>query len=265
VVAGFSIKTLCEVKLLEFTNYKAMHQAGNIRLFNADNMELMKQIPDGYYDLAIVDPPYGIGQSKQGNLKGYNGKASLEHRLNKNRLNSGGGKLKNRTLNNSNCEWDNAIPDNAYFSELKRISKNQIIWGGNYFPLPPTRCIICWDKVQPWTNFSQIELAWTSFDSPAQIFKFDNRTGDKVHPCQKPVTIYKWLLSKYAKQGDKILDTHAGSFSIGIACEEMGFSLDAMELDTDYYNQSWERFERHLTQLKLFKMEQTEYNQEELF
>jgi site-specific DNA-methyltransferase (adenine-specific) len=208
-----------------------MELTDKLNLHNCDCMEFMATIPDKYYNLAIVDPPYGIGQPKQA-------ATPCQRKAGMNRLNSGSGKLKNRTLNNSNCEWDNAIPTDLYFSELKRISKNQIIWGGNYFPLPPTRCVICWDKVQPWENFSQIELAWTSFDYPAQIFKFDNRTGDKVHPCQKPVALYKWILSKYAKQGDKIFDSHLGSMSIAIACHDYGFDLTGCELDVDYYNQA---------------------------
>ena len=109
------------------------------------------------------------------------------------------------------------------------------MWGGNYFPLPPSRCVVVWDKVQPWENFSQIELGWTSFGSPAQLYRFDNRTGAKIHPTQKPVALYKWLLSRYAKPGDKILDTHGGSGSICIACHDLGYDLTWMELDADYY------------------------------
>ena len=229
-----------------------MNWSDKITVTNEDNMDLMARYPDKYFDLAIVDPPYGIGQPKQSNLKGYNGRLDLETRLNKNRLNQGSGKLKNRTLNISNCEWDNEIPNNKYFEELKRLSKNQIIWGGNYFPLPPTRCIICWDKMQPWENFSQIELAWTSFDNPAQIFKYDNRTGGKIHPTQKPIKLYKWLLDKYAKQGDKILDTHLGSGSIAIACHDYGFELTACELDKEYYDAAKKRFLNHSAQQKLF-------------
>ena len=218
---------------------------------NEDNMLLMARYPDNYFELAIVDPPYGINAPKQSNLKGYKGRSSLEERLNKNRLNSGSGKLKNRTLNTSNIDWDNAIPTDEYFSELKRVSKNQIIWGGNYFPLPPSRCIICWDKCQPWENFSQIELAWTSFDMPASIFKFDNRTGGKIHPTQKPIQLYKWLIDKYTKEGDKILDTHLGSGSIAIACHDYGFDLTACELDESYYNSAMKRIQNHVAQQKL--------------
>jgi site-specific DNA-methyltransferase (adenine-specific) len=205
----------------------------------------MRDIPDNYYSLAIVDPPYGINAPKQG--------ATLAQRKQgATRLNGGSGKLKNRTLNTSNINWDNAIPSEEYFLELKRISKNQIIWGGNYFHLPPSRCIICWDKMQPWENFSQIELAWTSFDMPAQIFKFDNRTGDKIHPTQKPVALYKYLLDKYAKPNDKILDTHGGSMSIAIACHDYGFDLDLCELDKEYFDKGVQRVKNHVAQQKLF-------------
>jgi site-specific DNA-methyltransferase (adenine-specific) len=223
-----------------------------INLHHTDCMDFMRNIPDNYYSLFICDPPYGIGQPKQSNLKGYKGRKSLEERLEKNRLNTGAGKLKNRLLNNSNCNWDDSIPSDEYFIELKRVSKNQIIWGGNYFPLPPSRCIICWDKMQPWENFSQIELAWTSFDMPAQIFKFDNRTGDKIHPTQKPVALYKWLLDKYAKPNDKILDTHGGSMSIAIACHDYGFDLDLCELDKEYFDKGVQRVKNHVAQQKLF-------------
>ena len=223
-----------------------------INFYNVDCVEFMKTKPDNYYDLAIVDPPYGIGQPKQGNLKGYNGRKSLEERLQKNRLNTGAGKLKDRKLNTSNCEWDNEIPSQEYFSELKRVSKNQIIWGGNYFPLPPSRCIICWDKVQPWENFSQIELAWTSFDSPAQIYKYDNRTGDKIHPTQKPIDLYRWLLLKFAKPGFKILDTHGGSMSSAIAADKEGFDLDICEIDKSYFDSATMRYKLHKRQQVLF-------------
>ncbi len=125
----------------------------------------MARYPDKYFDLAIVDPPYGINAT--GMTMGVNTSRRKGDKLAKGRLNSGSGKLKNRILNNSSIKWDNAIPDETYFIELFRISKNQIIFGGNYFPLPPTRCIICWDKLQPWDNFSQWEYAWTSFDMPA--------------------------------------------------------------------------------------------------
>ena len=217
-----------------------------ITLYNCDCIEFMKDIPDKYYDLAIVDPPYGIGAPKMSATpcqreKGYN------------RLNQGGGKLKSRILNNSNCNWDNDIPSQDYFDALFRISKNQIIWGGNYFPLPPTRCVICWDKMQPWENFSQVEIAWTSFDSPARLYRFDNRTGGKIHPTQKPVKLYEWLLKNYAKPTDKILDTHFGSCSIGIACHNFGCTLDACEIDNEYFDNAYKRLRIRVRQLNLFK------------
>jgi site-specific DNA-methyltransferase (adenine-specific) len=224
----------------------------NMNITNEDCMELMARYPDKYFDLAIVDPPYGIGQPKQSNLKGYNGKKSLEERLAKNRLNQGAGKLKNRKLNKSNCEWDNKPPDESYFKELKRVSKNQIIWGGNYFNLPPSRCVICWDKNQPWENFSQWEMGWTSFNMPASLFRYDNKTGNKIHPTQKPVALYKWLLDKYAKENDKILDTHLGSGSIAIACHDYEFDLTGCELDAEYYEAAIKRIKNHVSQQKLF-------------
>ena len=208
-----------------------------INLYCGDSLQAMREMDDNQYDLAIVDPPYGIGGKDQR----YAG--------------NGSGKLKNRILNQSAkkfADWDNEIPPPEYFVELMRVSKNQIIWGGNYFDLPPSRCVICWDKCQPWTNFSQWEMAWTSFDKPASLYRFANRTGDKIHPTQKPVSLYHWVLSKYAKKGDRILDTHLGSGSIAIACHDMGFDLDGWELDTDYYHKAVQRFDNHTKQIQLF-------------
>ena len=222
-----------------------MEKLGNITLYNADCMEIMKCFADKQFDLAIVDPPYGIGAPKMS-------ATPCQRENGFNRLNQGSGKLKNRKLNTSNCDWDNAIPTEDYFNELFRVSKNQIIWGGNYFPLKPSRCILCWDKVQPWENFSQIELAWTSFDSPAQIFKFDNRTGDKIHQTQKPIQLYKWIIKKYAKEGQSILDTHLGSGSSAIAAHDGGFEFTGIELDEEYYNAAKERIIMHQRQLNLF-------------
>jgi site-specific DNA-methyltransferase (adenine-specific) len=199
---------------------------------NEDNMELMGRYPDGYFDLAIVDPPYGLGK----------------------RTTDGGGTNSQikfiDDIRRSN--WDDKIPDAEYFSELFRVSKNQIIWGGNYFPLPPTRTVICWEKVVMIPTMSQIEIAWTSFDSPARIIKINNTDKNRLHPTQKPVALYKWLLDKYAKQGDKILDTNLGSGSIAIACHDYGFELTACELDTEYYEASKKRFFNHKAQTKLF-------------
>ena len=243
---------------MKYSGFEKEEHFDRFSFYNGDCMDLLKQTPDKYYDLCIVDPPYGIGQPKQGNLKGYNGRKSLEERLQKNRLNQGSGKLKNRVLNTSNTDWDNAIPTTEFFEELKRVSKNQIIWGGNYFNLPPSRCILCWDKVQPWENFSQVELAWTSFDSPAQLYRFDNRTGDKIHPTQKPIQLYEWILNKYANENFKIIDTHLGSGSIAIAIDKAN-TLDkknltfvGIELDPDYFRAAVERFKNHKKQGVLF-------------
>jgi site-specific DNA-methyltransferase (adenine-specific) len=208
-----------------------------MNITNEDNMELMARYPDKYFDLAIIDPPYGIEE--------ITGKESA----------NGRGKIHSKRLlgktSNKFREWDKA-PTKEYFEELFRVSKNQIIWGGNYFQLPIYRCPIVWDKCQPWETFSQIELAWTSFNMPASIFKFDNRTGGKIHPTQKPIKLYKWLLDKYAKPNDKILDTHLGSGSIAIACHDYNFDLTACELDTEYYDAAMKRINNHKKQLKLF-------------
>lgn len=238
-----------------------------INLYNTDCMEFMRSVPDKHYDLALVDPPYGInapnmsmgsnpnrsGRDKSGE-KQYGGE-SVAKRLKKGRLNSGAGKLKNRMLNNSDCSWDTEPPTEEYFQQLMRVSKNQIIWGGNYFNLPPTRGIVCWDKMQPWDNFSQFELAWTSFDKPAAMFRYSNTGGrndeKKIHPTQKPVALYKWLLSKYANQGDKILDTHGGSMSIAIAAHDMGFELDLCEINEQYFKSGKLRLTQHQKQLRL--------------
>ncbi len=187
-----------------------------------DCMEYMKSISDKFFDLAIVDPPYGLDKKST----------------------HGRGKLKNRCLNSGNIQrWDTR-PSKEYFEELFRVSKNQIIWGGNYFNLPPTRCIICWDKMQPWPNFSQIEIAWTSFNSPAKIFKYDNRTDDKIHPTQKPISLYAWILKNYAKSGNKIFDSHLGSGSNRIAAYKLGFDFYATEIDKDYFEAQEDRFRR---------------------
>ena len=214
-----------------------MNVTDKIKITNEENMELMARYPDNYFDLAIVDPPYGI--------EDLTGKESA----------NGRGKIHSKRLLGANSnkfrEWDKA-PTKEYFKELFRVSKNQIIWGGNYFELPIYRCPIVWDKCQPWETFSKTELAWSSFNMPSSLFKFDNRTGGKIHPTQKPVALYKWLLDKYAKPNDKILDTHLGSGSIAIACHDYGFELTACELDEEYYNAAIKRIKNHTAQLSIF-------------
>jgi len=205
-------------------NYEEMKN----KIILADCMDIMKDIPDKYFELAIVDPPYGIGK----------------------RLSQGAGKLKNSALQNMNSEWD-VLPDENYFKELNRISINQIIWGGNYFTLPPTRGIICWDKKQFMPTFSRWELAWTSFDRPAKMFE-NIGNEQRIHPTQKPVALYRWLLQNYAKPGDKIIDTHSGSGSCAIACHLEKFEFLAIEKDEDYYKASVKRLEEIRSQGVLF-------------
>jgi site-specific DNA-methyltransferase (adenine-specific) len=207
-----------------------------LTITNEDNMLLIARYPDKYFDLAIVDPPYGIEE--------ITGKESSNNRgaINKKRVFG----IQSEKFK----EWDKS-PSKEYFIELFRISKNQIIWGGNYFDLPIYRCPIVWDKCQPWDNYSKTELAWSSFNMPSSLFKFDNRTGGKIHPTQKPIELYKWLLNKYANTGDKILDTHLGSGSIAIACHDYGFDLTACELDKEYYDKAMQRINNHISQQKI--------------
>jgi len=235
-----------------------MKVTDKITITNEDNMLMMARYPDNYFDLAIVDPPYGINAQKMsmgGNKSRKYPTISSAERLRKGRLNSGGGAMKNSVLTNSDLSWD-VVPNDDFFKELFRVSKNQIIWGGNYFNLPPTRGIAVWDKRQPWDNFSQCELAWTSFDIPAKLFSMSNTGGKnherKIHPTQKPVELYKWLLEKYTKSEFKILDTHLGSGSIAIACHDYDFDLTACELDKEYYEKSIKRIQTHIKQLNLF-------------
>jgi len=216
-------------------------------------MELMARYPDKYFDLAIVDPPYGIGASKRIGTTYKKG-------VLKNKKGFGNKKLY------SAKKWDNEVPTAKYWNELFRVSKNQIVWGGNYFTqyLPESRGWVYWDKKiinHQIDNYSDGELAWTSFDCVLRKFTYDwiglgycNSTekGTRIHSTQKPVALYKWLLDKYAKDGDKILDTHLGSGSIAIACHDYGFELTACELDTEYYEKAVERINNHVAQLTLF-------------
>ena len=209
-----------------------------LTITNEDNMELMARYPDNYFDLAIVDPPYGIGLANMNMGLGNTPKAS---------------KVKNRKWKAKN--WDNEIPKDKYFKELKRVSKNQIIWGGNYFNLGICNKFIIWDKEVPKDlSFSDCEYAWTSFNGANKIFRYSAYLNkhEKFHPTQKPPQLYKWLLDKYAKQGDKILDTHLGSGSIAIACHDYGFDLTACELDKEYFDKAMQRINNHTAQQKLF-------------
>ena len=212
---------------------------GNIKLYNADCMEVMKTFKDKQFGLAICDPPYGIGVDGQ--------KQSIN--LNNPKANRKAHDFKG---------WDNEIPTAEYFEQLFRVSKNQIIWGGNYFVEHLSeghKGWIVWDKAQHGLTMSDCELAYSSFDCPTRIYT-KNRAillqEGTIHPTQKPKHLYKWLLQNYAKEGDTILDTHFGSLSIGIACHDMKFDLTAIELDKDYYEQAKQRLINHQRQLTIF-------------
>ena len=205
-----------------------MIQTPKINLMHGDCLELMRDTPSGFYDLAVVDPDFGLNE----------------------KISSGG------TWAAMYKKGDGDLggkPTDEYFEQLFRVSKNQIIWGGNYFGLPATRCVIAWDKVAHMDTMADFEMAWTSFDLNAKIVQELNKSDNgKIHPTQKPVALYKWLLQNYAKPGDKILDTHLGSMSIAIACFDLGFDLTGTELDKDYYDAGVARFERHRAQGQLF-------------
>jgi len=212
------------------------HETKWLDLRRMDNMELMREFPDKHFDLAIVDPPYGINYAKRGD-----GSGSLS---------------KHRWKNHERKEWDSEPPPPEYFEELRRVSVNQVIWGANHFidrmPLK-SPCWVMWDKIQEF-SLADFELAWTSFSSPARSFRFSRgeatieKKGQAIHPTQKPVALYRWLLANYAKPGQKILDTHLGSMSSVIACIEAGFHITGCELDEDYFNAGIARVKKHLEQ-----------------
>ena len=237
--------------------------------YNMDCMQGMKEFPDGYFDLAIVDPPYGInvGSAPGGaTLNGYRSEENEILRSNR-RSNSvrkqiivGGGLCKPPKI--YKAFDDSHTPDAAYFKELERVAKKRIIWGGNYFLdyLPATECFIVWDKRRRGLNFADCELAWTDIKLPCRIFEFKwngmlqedmKNKEERIHPTQKPVALYKWILDNYAKPGDKILDTHVGSASSLIACEDFGFQYVGFEIDADYYRLGQERLERNRAQMTI--------------
>ena len=198
---------------------------------NEDNMQLMARYEDNHFDLAIVDPPYGLGDKT-----------------------TKGGCDRNSQVKFKEHSWDNEIPTDEYFKQLFRVSKKQIIWGGNYFPYiwkKGCRGLITWDKMVYIPTMSQIEYAWYSEDRLPKLVKINNNDSNRTHPTQKPVKLYEWLLMNYAKEGDKILDTHLGSGSIAIACHNLGYDLTACELDKDYYEASLKRLKEHTAQLRI--------------
>jgi len=194
------------------------------KIHNQDCLEAMKLMQDNEFDLAIVDPPYGIGISKNPVRQKHNKK-----------------------------EWDNSIPTKEYFKELFRVSKEQIIWGGNYFDLPPTQGFFIWDKKQPHDfSLAMCEYAWSSFQKPAKMWSLSVlKDKGKIHPTQKPTELYEWLLMNNANEGDKILDTHLGSGSIAIACHNLGYDLTGYELDKEYYDNAIKRIKNHQSQLRI--------------
>ena len=204
-------------------------------VYNEDCVEALKRFSDNHFDLAIVDPPYGIGMAK-----------GIEV-----------GKWKRKI--HTTKDWDDATPTAEYWEQLFRVSKNQIVWGGNYFieHLKNTRCFIFWDKKNGTNFMSDGELAWTSFDSSVRRYAYNhiqdfNKGIDRIHPTQKPIDLYKFCLINYAKEGDLILDTHVGSGSSRLACSELKFSFTGFEIDKDYYEKQEKRFNDFESQLRLF-------------
>jgi site-specific DNA-methyltransferase (adenine-specific) len=209
-----------------------------INLYNKDCMEALKEFKDNQFDLSIVDPPYGLGD-----------------RLIKGGKNRGLGTLQNLADDKVKI-WDDEIPQPKYFKELKRVSKNQIIWGGNYFLdyLGKTDGFIVWDKMNGTNPMADAELAWQNVKGTTRMFRWHHFSGErikKIHPTQKPVKLYEWILMKYAKKGDKILDTHLGSASIAIACHNLGFDLEGYELDKEYFEAAQKRLKQHQSQLRI--------------
>ena len=193
----------------------------------------MKKMKTNSFDLAVVDPPYNISK--------FTGTE----------LGKGGGVLDKRPINKFDTNWDEEELSEEYFEQLFRVSKNQIVWGGNYYNLPPWRCVLVWDKMQPFKNFSAVEIAWTSFSDPAKLFKFDNRYGGKIHATQKPVKLYQWIFKEFAKKGDKILDTHLGSASSAIAADLHELEFTGFEISPKYFKLAEERIKFYKNQIKL--------------
>jgi site-specific DNA-methyltransferase (adenine-specific) len=215
-----------------------------MKLFNKDCIEAMKEMDDNQFDLAIVDPPYGINADKKNN-----GKNSDRHEKTS--------KAKINTYKKTN--WDIDIPTDEYFVELKRVSKRQIVWGANFFNLQGG--MLYWHKQVTMPTYSQGELAYLSWMNKIDfvdiawhgMIQHDMKNKEqRIHPTQKPVKLYEWLLMNYAKEGDKILDTHLGSGSIAIACHNLGFDLTGYEIDEEYFSAAVKRYQQHKNQLRIF-------------
>jgi len=217
-------------------------------IYNEDCLPAMKEFPDKFFELAIVDPPYGIGSSDYKRGGTHYGKSVADCKI----------YLKKK--------WDMQIPNDKYFIELMRVSKNQIIWGGNYFGdyLGATSCWVVWDKDNGTNEYADCELAWTNFQTAVRkvmwrwhgMLQQDMKhKEERIHPTQKPVALYKWLLHNYAKKDDKILDTHTGSASSIIACEWMGFEYVGFEIDKEYYEASLKRLEKEREKMKQIRLD----------
>ena len=232
---------------MDYENHNGVMRSGKIALYNMDCMELLRQTPDKYYSLCVVDPPYGIGESR--NVRGGTqfGNAAAPSK------------------DYGSKDWDLSAPNEDYFFELARVSKNQIIWGANHFAERIARgssCWVVWDKMTGTNGYADCELAYTSFQTAVRQFRFQwagmlqgnmAKKESRIHPTQKPVALYEWLLTNYAKPGQRILDTHLGSGSSAIAAHNLGFDFVGTELDTDYYAAAVKRFEAHKAQACLFQ------------
>jgi site-specific DNA-methyltransferase (adenine-specific) len=238
-----------------------------LNITNEDNKDLMARYPDGYFDLAIIDPPYGsagVGPQWEKLKRGRWGGRFDKYAKETVRHASGGGRFKKYEVERTGGVWAgkyetdikhwDIAPDENYFIDLFRVSRYQIIWGSNYYPLPPSRNFIVWRKLSISENFSMamVELAWTNLRGNAKYFECVPQDKERFHPTQKPVELYAWLLSHYAKPGWKILDTHMGSGSIAIACHNAGFDLTACEISKLYFDKAMERIKKHIAQKELF-------------
>jgi len=222
---------------MEYKGFEKEVHFDKMSFYNGDCMELLKQTPDKYYDLCIVDPPYGIKASSGASTNG-----TMRKKIASGEIKGG--------------SWDDSIPTEEYFNELFRISKEQIIWGGNYFGLPANKCFLIWDKGESIYNrdFAECEMAWSSFDKCARIFKKFPNQNDRIHPTQKPVDLYDWVIQRFAEPNQKILDTHLGSGSIALAIDKankldnMNLEFVGIELDADYFDEAIKRIDKAVKQ-----------------